>query len=100
MAFKENLRSLREQAGLTQTEMAGKARVPFRSYQNWETGLREPRIDALAALAKALGVTIDELVGGGNDSPKKPPSATPSTPLAGEQQRAAKKARGQTKKRK
>jgi transcriptional regulator with XRE-family HTH domain len=69
MGFKENLRLLREQAGLTQTEMAKRAGVPFRSYQNWEAGSREPRIQALAALAAALGVTVDELIG--QESPKK-----------------------------
>jgi transcriptional regulator with XRE-family HTH domain len=64
MRFKENLRRLREQAGWTQTEMAGRAGVPFRSYQNWEAGVREPRIAALAALADALGVSVDDLIRG------------------------------------
>jgi transcriptional regulator with XRE-family HTH domain len=62
MGFKENLRRLREQAGLTQTEMAKKAGVPFRSYQNWELGSREPRVQALSALAAALGVSMDKLI--------------------------------------
>lgn len=62
MGFKENLRALREKAGKTQSELATKAGVPFRSYQNWETGSREPRIAALVALAETLGVSVDELV--------------------------------------
>jgi transcriptional regulator with XRE-family HTH domain len=68
MGFKENLRRLREAAGLTQTAMAEKAGVPFRSYQNWEAGVREPRIQALAALAAAVGVTVDELIREGPDA--------------------------------
>jgi transcriptional regulator with XRE-family HTH domain len=73
MGFKDNLRRLREAAGLTQTAMAEKAGVPFRSYQNWEAGVREPRIQALAALAAAVGVTVDELI-------REPPGADPGQP--------------------
>jgi transcriptional regulator with XRE-family HTH domain len=62
MGFKEDLRAQRERLGLTQTEMARKAGVPFRSYQNWEAGSREPRLLALVALADALGATVDELI--------------------------------------
>jgi transcriptional regulator with XRE-family HTH domain len=72
MGFKENLRRLREEAGLTQTQMADKAGVPFRSYQNWEAGSREPGIAALAALAKALGVSVDQLISESEADPKKP----------------------------
>lgn len=66
MAFKENLRRLREAAGLTQSQAAQRAGVPFRSYQNWEIGSREPRIDALAAVARALGASVDELLASEN----------------------------------
>jgi transcriptional regulator with XRE-family HTH domain len=68
MGFKENLRARREQLGLTQTEMAHKAGVPFRSYQNWEAGVREPRILALVSLADALGAMVDELIRPSADS--------------------------------
>jgi transcriptional regulator with XRE-family HTH domain len=62
MNFKTNLKAMRVRAGLTQLEMAKKAGVPFRTYQNWETGAREPRLQALVALASAFGVTVDELL--------------------------------------
>ncbi len=62
MGFQENLKALREKAGLTQAQMAARAGVPFRTYQNWEGGFREPRLQALAPLADALGVTVDELI--------------------------------------
>src|SRR5579871_4139046 len=99
MGFKENLRRLREASGLTQGEAADRAGVPFRSYQNWETGVREPRLQALADLASALGVTVDELL---KDSPAKPsrlpgrppkadiPPVTPATPPASELEDVAK----------
>lgn len=62
MNFKNNLKAMRVRAGLTQLEMARKAGVPFRTYQNWETGAREPRLQALVALASALDVTVDQLL--------------------------------------
>lgn len=70
MAFKDNLRKLREARGWTQAEAAGAAGVPFRTYQNWETGQREPRLNALVALAAAFDVSTDQLLEGvGPDVP-------------------------------
>jgi transcriptional regulator with XRE-family HTH domain len=74
MGFKENLRALRERAGLTQTKAAARVGVPFRSYQNWETGSRQPRLEILGALARAFDVTIDQLV---SESPIVPPAQRP-----------------------
>ena len=61
MGFKENLKRFREAKGWTQAEAARAAEVPFRSYQNWEIGGREPRFDALIRLARAFGVTPNDL---------------------------------------
>lgn len=72
MGFSENLRRLRTEAGLTQQQMADKVGIPYRSWQNWENGSREPRIAALKTIAKALGVSVDELVE--NDVEKAPPA--------------------------
>jgi transcriptional regulator with XRE-family HTH domain len=68
--FQDNLRRLREGKGWTQTQAAEAAGVSFRSYQNWEIGGREPRLDALKQLAEAFGVTTDELLVG-HKSPAK-----------------------------
>lgn len=72
MGLKENLKRLRTAKGWTQAEVAEKANVPFRSYQNWEVGIREPRLDALPRLARAFGVTLDELLAGQGESEAKP----------------------------
>lgn len=72
MGFKENLRRLREARGWTQGEAARQASVPFRSYQNWEIGGREPRLEALVRLAAAFGVSYDELLEGVGE-PEPPP---------------------------
>jgi transcriptional regulator with XRE-family HTH domain len=73
MAFKDNLRSLRESKGWTQAEAAKAAGVSFRSYQNWEIGGREPRLDALKNLASAFGVTVDELLKDESEPARKKP---------------------------
>ena len=74
MGLKDNLRRLRTAKGWTQAEAAEKASVPFRSYQNWEVGIREPRLDVLPRLARAFGVTLDELLAGQGEetAPEKP----------------------------
>lgn len=72
MGFKENLRAHREQKGWTQTQAAEAAGVSFRSYQNWEIGGREPRLDALKSLAEAFGVSVDELLADEPTGQKKP----------------------------
>ena len=60
MPFKELLRKLREEAGLTQEELAEKASIPLGSYRNLEQGQRGPGWGAVVKLAKALGVSTDE----------------------------------------
>lgn len=62
MSFGETLRRLRQQAGLTQIALAQKAGLSLRSVQNWEQGHRNPRLDTLLALTKALSVSADRLL--------------------------------------
>jgi transcriptional regulator with XRE-family HTH domain len=62
-AFGERLHALREQAGLTQAQVADKLGVSPRAYGFWE---REPvalRPEQLTTLAQVLGVTADALLG-------------------------------------
>ena len=61
--FVARLHALREQAGLSQAQVAEKVGVSPRAYGFWE---REPialRAEQLATLAQVLGVTADALVG-------------------------------------
>ena len=37
-----NIRDLRTQLGITQSEFAARYSIPFRTVQNWETGIRKP----------------------------------------------------------
>jgi transcriptional regulator with XRE-family HTH domain len=62
-AFGARLHQLREQAGLSQLQMAEKLSVPQRTYAYWE---REPvalRAEQITALADVLGVSADFLLG-------------------------------------
>ena len=61
------LRSMREQAGLSQEELAAKAQVSRASIQNWEGNRTAPRRAESRRLAAALGVTVDALKRAGGD---------------------------------
>ena len=64
------LKKAREHSGLTQVEVAEKANVSYRAYQNYEAEEREPKVSAAIRIAQALGTTVETLFG----------SATPDTP--------------------
>src|SRR5262245_28165793 len=59
----ERLQRLRKSSGLTQPAAATAAAVPVATLRNWESDRREPLLSAAARLAKALGVSLDELAG-------------------------------------
>ena len=61
LGFLRGLRGCRERAGLTQTEAANRTAVPRCSYVQWEQGRYWPSAGILPQLARALGVSIDEL---------------------------------------
>ncbi len=48
----------RKAAGLTQQALADATGFSLRAVQTWEGGTRVPRMDALAALADALGRSV------------------------------------------
>lgn len=62
MKFSEQLLALREKKGLTQEAAAAGAGLSLRAYQNYERGLREPKMSALIQLADLYDITIDDLV--------------------------------------
>ena len=67
--FCENLKTARIKAGMTQEQVASAVGVAVTTYSNWELGKREPNVLKIKALAKALGVTGNELLG--LDAPEK-----------------------------
>ena len=61
--FKERLKKARDLRGLSQAQLAAKTGLPPASVSHFESGPRKPSFDNLKALASALDVTTDYLLG-------------------------------------
>lgn len=55
---------MRERRDLTQRDLAEAVGVHVTAVSHWEQGLSRPSVLRLAAVAKALGVTVDALIAG------------------------------------
>lgn len=58
------IRKLREDAGMTQLQLAEKLHVSDKTVSKWETGKGYPDITLLESLAEALGISVAELFSG------------------------------------
>ncbi len=63
MATKSNLRRLRETAGLSVRELAKQIGESPTNVSYWERSGQIPRSDVLADIARALGVSVEEVLG-------------------------------------
>ena len=63
MEFKDRLKIIREAKHMTQTELANIIGIAPNTLNSYENTNREPRITLVIKLAKALGVSTDELLG-------------------------------------
>ena len=70
--FSERLKTFRKQKDLTQQQLADLLNISNKSVSRWESEGGYPDIELLPALAKALGVTVDELL---SDTPVRRLSA-------------------------
>ena len=61
MEFKENLKQLRLQKGLTQAQLAEKLFVSRSTVAKWENGLGLPNPESMAALEKLFDIVAEEL---------------------------------------
>lgn len=66
----ENLKALRDSVGMTQAEFGKSVGVAKSTYNNYETGIREPKSDFWINVAKTYHVTIDYLMGYSDDPHK------------------------------
>jgi transcriptional regulator with XRE-family HTH domain len=62
-ALPSRLRALREAAGLSLRELARQIGEDHSNVRYWETSESPPRSDVLVPMAKALGVTVEDLLG-------------------------------------
>lgn len=51
----QRIKTAREQAGMTQVELAAKLGIPYQSISQWERGTRNPKPESLKRIAAALG---------------------------------------------
>ena len=93
MKLNEKILYYRKAAKLSQEELAAQAGVSRQAVSKWELGGATPEVDKLLALAKAFGVTTDELLSGDEPAGAKeqapppreePPVYTVPAPPAGD----------------
>lgn len=65
----ERLKLLRENKGLTKTELAKRLGMPYNTYVNYEAGTREPGSEFLIKISKFYKVSIDYIMGA-SDEPR------------------------------
>ena len=59
----ENIKKARQKRKLTQDKLARLADVPYTSLTKIETGvIKRPSVQVVAKIAKALNITIDDLI--------------------------------------
>lgn len=58
------IRRLRKAKRWTQYDLAAEAEAARFSVMRWELGIREPKLGSFRLLARALGVTMDDLIEG------------------------------------
>lgn len=58
----DRLKTLRQNKGLTQAQLADNIGIPRTTYANYETNKREPKIEVLNKIAEQLGITIDDIL--------------------------------------
>jgi transcriptional regulator with XRE-family HTH domain len=62
--YLENLPKLRKKKGWSQEKLAREASISYNTLIKIERGgIKNPRLETLIKLAKALGVSLDKLVG-------------------------------------
>lgn len=55
------LKTTRQQAGLTQEQVAKRAHITTNCYQRYESGEREPKVTTAILIAETLNSTVDKL---------------------------------------
>lgn len=83
----QNLKALRDSLNMTQEEFGKSIGLAKSTYNNYETGVREPKSDFWIAIAQKYNVSIDYLMGIENPQNENQPAPTNGDELAEEDQR-------------
>lgn len=81
MKLHEKIYYYRKRAKLSQEELAAQVGVSRQAVSKWELGESTPEVDKLLALARAFGVTTDELLS--EDAPEQADADAPPSPEPG-----------------
>ena len=68
--FQERLRSVRNEQGISQKQVAAGINITEVGYRNYEGGRRKPNFDVLVSLASFFNISLDYLVGLTNNPSK------------------------------
>ncbi len=63
MEMKERLKSLRENSGLTQKELASRLMLTRQAVSRWENGETQPNTETLKLLSREFNVSVNTLLG-------------------------------------
>jgi transcriptional regulator with XRE-family HTH domain len=95
----QKLQRMRKAARLSQSQLAKAAGVPVGTLRNWEQDIRSPLLHTAGRVARALGVSLDDLIEeSGQERPQPAPKAMPSTPLGADLEATEKKTKGRLRK--
>lgn len=72
MNFQDRLRKLREQAGLSQADVAGRIGIARATYASLEAGRRSPNLDELQKISQLYELSIAELIQSGESKVSEP----------------------------
>ena len=83
----QNLKALRDSLNMTQEEFGKSVGLAKSTYNNYETGVREPKSDFWIAIAQKYNVSIDYLMGLENLQNENQPAPTNGDGLTGDDER-------------
>lgn len=83
----QNLKALRDSLNMTQEEFGKSVGLAKSTYNNYETGVREPKSDFWIAIAQKYNVSIDYLMGLENLQNENQPAPTNEGELNAEDKR-------------
>jgi len=94
--FTERMRQLRNRQGFNKRQMAEALRLPYTTYNNYETGAREPNSEILLRIAGNFRVSVDYLLGNPEPDARPDLSIDPILPLTSQEREHIKKHRDLT----
>ena len=82
--LRDNMRDIMKQRGFTQNWLAAKTDIPEATISRYLSGIHNPKIEYVARMASAMGVSVDYLLGLSTSAiPDQPPAPEIRALIAG-----------------